>query len=355
MDPNRFQEGFRRLEAAGKGIPDRVPVTAQLHEFAMRWTGSDGFRFYADAENLVSGIVRTASDFGFDVPNIAYDVYNIEIEAMGQPILFTAGAAPVADPATVLVREPADLGRLSVPEAGKAARMPFVLDLQRLYQRETGRPPTLQFCAPFTMASMVRGYAGLIADIYADPAQVHELLGFLTEKVIAPWIRVQAAAFPRSSLAMGADALCSPPMTNPRIIEEFSIPYIMRLRELCPIPVAVVNWWGESSVKSVEEFLGLKRRVGVGLLRVQDPDVARMGVRVFKDYAVRHGLTLEVGVGDSLLNGGPIPEIRERIRRYIGEAAAGGRFIVYLASLNADTPPEHVRAALDAIREFGGY
>lgn len=350
-----FQAGFERLRRAGAGIPDRVPVTAQLHEFALGWTGSDPRRFYGEAEALVSGIFRTAADFGFDVPNIAYDVYDIELEAMGQPLVFADRSAPNPDAASVLVQGPADLARLRVPEAGVSARMPFVLEVHRLYRERTGRPPVIQFCAPFSLASLVRGYAGLVQDLYADPGFAHALLSFLTEEVIAPWIRAQAARFPDAPLAMGADALCSPPMTNRRILEEFSIPYILRLRETCPLPVAVVNWWGESSYRPVEELLDLKRRVGVGLLRVQDPDVARLGARVFKDYAVQHGLTLEIGVGDSLLNTGSPAEIRDRIRRYIGEAAAGGRFILYLASLNADTPPENVRAALDAAREFGPY
>jgi uroporphyrinogen decarboxylase len=350
-----FTAGFDRLGRASGGISDRVPVTAQMHEFAMAWTGADGFRFYRDPQMLVSGIISMAADFGFDVPCIGYDVYNIELESLGQPLVFGERASPVADPSAILVQEPEDLSRLAAPEGGTAARMPFVLEVQRLYQEGTGHPPTIQFCAPFSLASLVRGYAGLIQDVYTQPGFAHDLLRFLTEEVIAPWIRVQKETFPGSTLALGADALCSPPMTNRAIIEEFSIPYILRLRELCPVPIAVVNWWGDSCYQPLEEFLELKRRVCVNVIRAQDPDVARLGARVFKEFAVRHGLTLELGVGDSIINTGPVHEIRERIRRYIEEAAPGGRLILYLASLNADTPPAHVRAALDAAREFGVY
>ena len=38
-DYTRFQTGDRRLEAAMAGIPDRVPVYAQLHEFARQELG----------------------------------------------------------------------------------------------------------------------------------------------------------------------------------------------------------------------------------------------------------------------------------------------------------------------------
>jgi hypothetical protein len=205
------------------------------------------------------------------------------------------------------------------------------------------------------MAAQVRGYERFIEDVCLDPGFAHDLLALLTEQVIAPWIRVQHEAIPAAAVATGADALCSPPMTDPRIIEEFSIPYILRLRELCPVPVAVVNWWGDSLVDPVERLLDLKRRVCRGVIRVQDPDLARVGPQAFKRYAVAHELTLELGVGDVLLNQGPPAAIRERIRRYIEGAAAGGRLILYLASLNAETPPGNVRVALDAARELGAY
>lgn len=349
-----FDVGFARLRAAASGVPDRVPVTAQLHELAMGWTGVPSSRFFSEPAALVDAILRTAGDFGFDVPNLSYDVYNTELEAMGHPLAHLPRSTPVLDPGRVLLPEKR-LDRLRRPEAGRDGRMPFVLEVLRLYRERTGATPGLQFCAPFTMASQVRGYEQFIEDVSLDPGFAHDLLALLTEEVIAPWIRVQYEAFPAASVATGADALCSPPMTDPRIIEEFSIPYILRLRDLCPLPVAVVNWWGDSLVRPLERFLDLKRRVCRGVMRAQDPDLTRVGPEAFKRYADAHGLALELGIGDVLLNQGPPQAIRERIRRTIEGAAAGGRLILYLASLNAETPPEHVRVALETAREVGVY
>ncbi len=354
MSAETFHEGFARLRAAASGVPDRVPVTAQLHELALAWTGTEPARMFSDAAALVDAIFRTAGDFGFDVPNLSYDVYNIELEAMGHRIEILPRSTPALEPGRVLLADHR-LERLRRPAAGEDGRMPFVLDVLRLYRQRSGAAPGLQFCAPFTMAAQVRGYGQFIEDVCLEPGFAHDLLALLTEEVIAPWIRVQHEAVPEAAVATGADALCSPPMTDPRIIEEFSIPYILRLRELCPVPVAVVNWWGDSLVTPLDRFLDLKRRVCRGVMRAQDPDLARVGPEAFKRYADAHGLALELGVGDVLLNQGPPAAIRERIRRTIEGAAAGGRLILYLASLNAETPPEHVRAALDAARELGVY
>jgi len=326
-----------------------------MHEFAMNWTGSSPDRFYREPETFISALIRTAEDFDFDIPSLGYDVYNIEAEAMGQPLHFSERQAPVVDKEAILVEGKGDLARLRPPEPGTAGRMPFVLDVHRLYRERLGSGPAFQFCAPFSLATLVRGYVNFVQDIYSDPDFAHDLLGFLTEEVIAPWLKTQKEAFPGTTAAAGADALCSPPMVNRRIIEEFSIPYILRLRELCGLDVMVVNWWGDSHFADVQEFLELKRRVACGRIRAQDPDVACLGPGVFKEFARRHDLTLELGLGDVLLNRGPKEQIEERIRLYISEAAEGGRFIMYLASINSDTPPEHIRSAVAAIKRYGQY
>jgi uroporphyrinogen-III decarboxylase len=355
MSTSRFQQGVDRLRRARSGVPDRVPVVAQTHELAMRWTDTPCERFYTDAGALVAAIVRTSEDFGLDAPGISYDVYNIELEAMGQGLAFLPWASPVLDTARPLLAGRADLALLAPPEPGAAGRMSFVVDVQRRFREATGIEPTIQFCAPFTMAAQARGYERFVEDVCLDPGFAHDLLAFMTERVIAPWIRFQKAALPGAGVAVGADALCSPPMVSLPIIEEFSIPYILRLRELCPVPVAVVNWWGDSLFDPVDRLLELKRRVCCGLIRAQDPDVARVGAGPFKRFAERHGLVLELGVGDALLNRGPVEEITSRIRAYLRDAAPGGRLILYLASLNAETPPEHVRAAVAAAHAFGLY
>jgi uroporphyrinogen decarboxylase len=355
MIDGRFQEGYARLQKAIKGIPDCVPFTAQMHEFAMVWSGTKSRKFYTDANALVTGIVKTAEDFDFDVPGLGYDAYNIEVEALGQQLIFSERQAPVINNALRLLREKKDLLSLKPPLPGSSGRMPFVLNILRLYREQTGIPPTIQFCAPFSLAVLLRGYEDFMLDLYEDIGFAHDLLSFLTEEVIAPWINVQKEAFPESAAAIGADALCSPPMVNTAFIKNFSIPYIRRLRELCKVPVSVINWWGESHLRNPRELLTLKLEVASGLIRAQDPDVALLGPEIFKEFAIKNNVILELGVGDVILNRGPAEEIRDRIIHYIQKASPGGKFMLYLSSLNADTPPENIQIAVNAIRKYGKY
>ncbi len=354
MNNGQFQIGINRLSKVSEGLTDRVPFTAQMQDFSMKCAGVTSGDFYSDARKLVSSIINTAIDFDFDFPCIGYDVYNIELEALGQVLKYRENTSPQIDEMNPLIRCREDLYKLRQPEPGKSGRMAFVIDIHRTLFEETGITPTIQFCAPFSMGSMARTYSCFIQDIYDDPSYVHETLQYFTENVIAPWIEYQIQVFPQAKLAVGADALCSPPMVTKEIIEEFSIPYILKLRELCSIDIAVVNWWGDSVFNPVNEFLQLKRRVSVGKIRAQDPDVAKLGVKPFKEFASKYDLTLEIGVG-SILNKGSTDMIKDLIKSYIDQGAPGGKFIVYLTNLDADTPPVNVKAAVEAIKEFGIY
>lgn len=348
-----FEKGFQRLQKVMDSIPDRVPFTSQMHEFAMAWTGVSSNKFYTNADVLVSGILKTTEDFSFDIPSLGYDVYNIEAEALGQEVIFLEKQAPVINNA--LIGDKKDLLHLTPPVSGSTGRMPFILDVYRIYRERTGISPAIQFCAPFSLAAILRGFTDFIQDLYADQDFAHSLLTFLTEEVIAPWINFQKEESPESTLAVGADALCSLPMVNLEIIQSFSIPYILRLRELCNVDISVINWWGESYSNNINEFLELKLKVASGLIRAQDPDVAKVGPGKIKAFAVKHNLILELGLGDVILRQGPKEKIQKRIKNYIDQASEGGKFILYLSSLNADTLPDHVKTAVAAIKEYGIY
>jgi len=50
------------------GTPDRVPVCAQLHEFAMMEIGVDAKEFYTNAAMLAKGTLEIQQRYGIDVP-----------------------------------------------------------------------------------------------------------------------------------------------------------------------------------------------------------------------------------------------------------------------------------------------
>ena len=94
MPAYNFSDGFEQLKGAKNGTGDRVPVFAQLHEFAMKWNGVSGKTFYSSPEIYVKGILDMVSAFDIDIPDIVWDAYYLEAEALGVKVFFYENQSP---------------------------------------------------------------------------------------------------------------------------------------------------------------------------------------------------------------------------------------------------------------------
>jgi len=354
-DYTGFQKGDRRLKAAMAGIPDRVPVYAQLHEFARQELGISAAEFYTTPERLVPGVLEITSKYGLDVPFVDYDVYNIEAEALGQAVVYSDGHVPDVDRTRPLIRDRSDLQKIRTPNFDIDGRFPQVLEMNALFGELTGIAPGLQFCAPFSLAANVRGIEPLLMDIYTDPDLARDLFQRLTEEVIAPWIEHQKARFPEAEGICGSDATASLPIVNLSILRDWVVPTIRQLREWCGPAVYVPNWVGDRYLKHPEEMFELKLEVCPAFLEGQDPDVQALGPALYKEYAERRSVPLVLGVGAGFLALSTPQEVTQRVKHYVEIGGENGRFALYLCNLGPTTPPENVRAAVDAVAACGGY
>ncbi len=354
-DYTSFQEGAKRLDDAMQGIPDRVPVYAQLHEFALNELGISAKTFYTTPEILTPATLEITERYGIDVGLIDYDVYNIEAEALGQKMVFFENHIPDVDRSTPLITGRDDLHKIKTPDFDSAGRFSQVIEIQHIFEKLTGLPPALQFCAPFSLAANLRGIEALIMDILVTPDFARGLFDAIVEEVLAPWILYQKKIFPNATSIGGADATASVPIVNLEILEKWIVPSILRLREICGPEVYVPNWVGEKFLKKPEELLALKLQVSPGVLEGQDPDVEALGPAFYKEYAEDHDVALVLGVGSSFLHQAAPDEIRQRVKDYVETGAKNGRFALYLCNLGATTPVENIKSAIDAVHEFGQY
>jgi len=350
-----FQNGFKRFYDSFVGIPDRTPFIAQMHEFAMKWTKVSAKKFYTDPEILVKGIIDTAYDFKFDVPWLGYDVYNIEPEAIGIPVSYSENLPPEVSTNCPLINTPDDLYKIDIPNPYSSARMPYVLEANKQYEKATGYSPPIQFTAPFSLAVTLRGFQNLLLDIYSRPDFAHEILDFVTSNILAPWINAMKKNSPNATLFRGADAMASIPLINMDILKEYAVSYIIKLKNLCDKNVAVVNWWGESHLKNPNDMLSEKLIISPDIIQGQDPDVEKIGPELYKNFSLNHDVALILGIGNSFLQNASKEKIRSRVVHYIKAGAVEGRFMLYLCYLSSETPPENVREAISAIKEYGIY
>lgn len=100
-----FQDGIKRFETAMHGLPDRVPVYAQIHDFARKETG--------------------------------------------------ISSKP-------LIRDRNDLKNIKTPDFKSDGRLANVIAMYALFYKLTGTEPVLHFCAPFTLAANIRRIERLV-------------------------------------------------------------------------------------------------------------------------------------------------------------------------------------------------
>ena len=76
---------------------------------------------------------------------------------------------------------------------------------------------------------------------------------------------------------------------------------------------------------------------------------------MYKSYAEKHDASLVLGIGAGFLALASAAQVEERVRHYIEVGGRGGRLVLYLCNLGATTPPENVRAAIQAVHKYGTY
>jgi uroporphyrinogen-III decarboxylase len=336
------------MAAAMSGVRSRVPVLAQMHEFVAGYLGIPRGEFFRRPEIMVPAMLEVEQEFGLDVASISYDVYNIEAEALGQPLAWIEQGMPDIDRSAPLVRDLDDLSLIRTPDFDSVECCQRVLRMHDLFRKLTGIEPSLSVCAPFTLATNVRGIEQFLVDIVTEPVFARALLDRITDEVLVPWIRYQQRAFPGARRVSAVDATASPPIVSLEILRDWAARPILRLRNACGAAVSTANWVGERFLADPAAMLDLKLLVGPGSLLAQDPDVEILGPAYYKQYALRREVPLILGVGAAFLATSRPGAVTDRVRHYVNVGGCGGRFALYLCNLGASTPPENVRAAVDA-------
>ncbi len=325
-----------------------------MHEHVMKIKQYEGEELYTNSRLLVEGVIEIYKKYNFSDPGLGYDVYNIEAEASGQDLIFFKDSSPQTSQKKFIIKDKSDFEKLKHIEMGKDGRMSFVTDALKIYKEKYGSTPPLQFCAPFSLAVAIYGYEKLVTDMYTKPDFIHELMNIITKNIIIPWIDYQKSIIPNWEVALGADALASPPNLTLDLLEEFVVPYLLKIKDKCGDKVGVVNWWGESYVKDMDRFLALKHKVSPNnsILRVQDPDLEDIDLKMITNFAQKNKMDLTFGIGAKILSSGSVEDIEERVEKYVTHGSEVDNFTLYLCNISKDTPAKNIYAAINTARSL---
>lgn len=334
----------------------KIVIGAQSNDHSAILAGVSTNQFFTDAHTFAQVQLLVTEYYQLDVLSNFWDVYNIEAEALGQKVVYYPGGIPDVDRNRPLISTPADLDRISPPDPYKSGRMPWVQQLNKIFLETTHKLERIYFTAPFSIAVNIRGYENLVMDMFERPRFVHRLFEFLCDDVIAPFIEVMQSEFGNPDLIMdGRDAWASPPMITPDMMDEYVVAYTERLRDKFGDRVITRGNWGDAKSGDIERFFSQKIRCSPGSLSVLDPDLYEIGPERVKTYANKHKAFITAGVDATLLQKGPVEAIVERIKLYIDKLARDGRCMIHLNQIAAETPPEHIHAAVAACHAYGRH
>ena len=333
-----------------------VVIGAQSNDHSAHLAGVSSKRFFTAAHTFARVQLLVTEYYRLDVLSNFWDVYNIEAEALGQKVVYHPGGIPDTDRTRPLISTPSDLERISPPNPYKSGRMPWIQGVCRHFLEMTGKLERIYFTAPFSIAVNIRGYENLVQDIFERPIFVHRLFKFLCDEVITPFIEVMRSEVGDPNLILdGRDAWASPPMITLDMMDEYVVAYTERLRDKLGNKVITRGHWGDAKSRDIERFFSQKIRCSPGSLSVLDPDLYNVGPERVKTFANKHNAFVTAGVDAALLQKGPVEAIVERIKFYIDKMARDGRCMIHLNQIAAETPSEHIHAAVAACHAYGAH
>ena len=181
-------------------------------------------------------------------------------------------------------------------------------------------------------------------------------LNFFATKSLPPYIEMIRNEVGDPNLIFdGRDAWASPPIITLDMMDEYVVAYTERLRNKLGDKLITRGNWGDSRSRDIERFFSQKIRCSPGSLGVLDPDLYEVGPERVKAYANKRKAFVTAGVDATLLQNGPVEVIVERIKLYIDKMARDGRCMIHLNQIPAETPSQHIHAAVAACHAYGKY
>ncbi len=370
-------DGMARLFATIIGHADHPPCLAQMHEHVQYLTRVPPREFYLTDANRMAQAFKQVSDwYGMDFPLPFTDIYNFEAEALGARLIYSDIDMPTIDYSHPLIEEPGDLDRISVDFTIESGRLRYLADNVKAIKEYSGLPRMLPFCAPFSLAVGLRSYPRLIRDMRRDPQFAHQLLTWITDEVHPRLIRIIREET-GARLGIAADAWSCIPNLTLEMLEEWVAPYNARLRENARklgMQVLVVAS-GDYCEENPERFdrhtmescwhafsratLGdwVKKGIPImGMGRTQEWPLEWLQNFSTRDPLKYYGKRFIIaGYNARFIREGPVESIVDYTKRVIDVLGREGRLMFFFAQIPASTPPEHVHAAVSAIKSFGRY
>ncbi len=341
-------QSFQRVISTIKdGPPDRVPVIPQITYTLAQLTGVGLVEALHSPEKTANALITGQTELGYDAIYTGWESsFNLLAEAMGCTMRFPENDVPqVADH---IVKNPADLDKVTIPDPHSAGRLPVHMKTVSLVKEGVGEEVPL-FCyipGPFTLAGQLCGVNQLMLATLRNPRFVHDITKLTSETSIR---YAEANITAGINVVVAADPTASSSLISPEMFNTFAAP---RLKEVFS---AVIKAGAIPSLHicgQTTPILEMMCATGAQILEIDH--LVDLG-KAKQEVGHKVCLMGNLNPTDLLLNGTPA-EVEEASKICIKQAAKGGKYIL---SSGCEIPPtaplDNIRAMVTAARKFGLY
>jgi uroporphyrinogen decarboxylase len=335
----------RLLDAWECRRPDRVPFIPAIYEHKGWFVGKSPSTVCRDAGLLTRAMLAEYEQVMPDALTVGVDVYNIEAEAVGSPVVFYPegdDSIPAVSPEEHLFREGDRVSALKMPDPAKDGRMPLNVEVARSVVKELGGevPVRGALTGPCSLAGGLMGAENFMLLTLTDPAAAQELLGFCAEVTI----RYGKAFIAAGCGVVMFDSQASPELLSPdtyrdliagptaRVISE------LRSEGASHIPLII----GGNTTEILDAYLG----TGANNILCD----VKSDPKTFLDVCSRQGKAYRRNIDSSGFLSADPDKLTGQVKHEIALAAGYPGFILGTAVVPYGTPMEvltSVRGALE--------
>ena len=336
----------RVAAAIAMKVPDRVPV--DLHNFlpAAKAYGMPFSLTFRNGDMLAEAMMQAWREFGHDMILVENGT-GCNAEACGARVTYRDDAAPVADEPILASLDEVD--RLEVPDPETTFPMCEVLKAIRIMAREIGARAWIVARAdqgPFDLASQLYGIENLMMAIaMGETDGVNRLLDY-ARRVATRYAFALLDAGGRST-SIG-EPVSGPGLIAPADYRRYAMPQQLRMvDDLKARGGILANHICGNTIPIFEDYVA----TGAAILEIDHLTDKRRA----KDLA-RHRTCLLGTLDTSVITLGTPGEVEDAVREALEILAPDSGFILGPGcALGPETPPDNIRALVEAAHRYGSY
>ena len=264
---------------------------------------------------------------------------SVEAEAFGSPVHFTEDEVPTVHAAVVHDEDEADA--LKVPCVGDGRTGACVEGIREACERITDRPVFAGIIGPYSLAGRLLDMTEIMILCYEEPEMVETVLEKVTEFLIE-----YAKAFKEAGANGVVMAEPAAGLLSPALMEEFSNPYVKKIREAVEDDSFVVMY---HNCGNIEPLLEQIKEVDAKAYSFGNAIDIEKALEVIPQDRLVIGNIDPAGV---LRNGTP-ELVREETRKLLERCSKYPNFVI---ASGCDIPPmtpfENMDAFFETIEEF---